>query len=199
LTGLAYHPEFGSMDRNGDLVAPIATKAPTASSLVARARLQENEPDVKSELSPRRICACGNDSGKLKICVDCQRKSYDEFHKPATFLERVQAIRDEREGQYGPPTEHWAKTVAMLNALGFSRDGQALTIADWPEIMVVDKLARGLQGVADNRFDVAGYVDGLHEVEYLALSRSPADTPSLPDSLQKARALARRREESTSS
>jgi hypothetical protein len=64
----------------------------------------------------------------------------------------------ERRATYGPPTDHFARTVGMLNAMLAHKLREPLTLADWATIMVLDKLARAQHSPhLDNPVDVAGY------------------------------------------
>lgn len=63
-----------------------------------------------------------------------------------------------RRKTYGPPREHFSRTVAAINAIFFDKLREPLTEADWAQIMILDKIARA-QGEyhPDNIVDVAGY------------------------------------------
>ncbi len=77
----------------------------------------------------------------------------------------VEETTADRQARYGPPKEHFLRTVTMLNALGFRRlmddkfPGQ-LQPDDWPVIMIADKLSRAHhdRDFGDNFHDIAGYV-----------------------------------------
>lgn len=77
----------------------------------------------------------------------------------------IQDTLKDRQSTYGPPNEHFARTVALLNAAGFRRFNtgtklfEELTIEDWPQIMIYDKLARAANDprFLDNPHDIAGY------------------------------------------
>lgn len=77
----------------------------------------------------------------------------------------VEEIVNDRQEKYGHPKEHFKRTVMILNALGFRRidtwNGAAdyLQEADWPAIMIADKLARSCNDslYEDNWNDMAGY------------------------------------------
>ena len=75
-----------------------------------------------------------------------------------------------RRATYGPPKQHFAKTVAAVNAIFSHKLLSPLTEADWAQIMILDKLARhqGNQGTsksADTPVDLAGYAACLAECE----------------------------------
>lgn len=71
-----------------------------------------------------------------------------------TLHDAVAAVRD-RHGKYGPPTEHFARTAALVNAAF----GTTFTAADWALVMVLDKIARqrGPAATDDAAVDIAGY------------------------------------------
>lgn len=77
----------------------------------------------------------------------------------------------QRRGTYGPPAEHFAKTVAAVNAIFGHKLREPLTVADWAQIMILDKLARhqGAAKSADTPVDLAGYAACLAEVEAVAV------------------------------
>jgi len=71
-----------------------------------------------------------------------------------TLHDAIAAVRD-RHGKYGPPTEHFQRTAALVNAAF----GTTFTAADWALVMVLDKVARqlGPQATDDAAIDIAGY------------------------------------------
>ena len=73
----------------------------------------------------------------------------------AEFLKRVGEILGERESHYGFCEQHFARTVAMVNAA----IGTNMTPSDWPIVMICDKLARngGPSFTVDTAYDLAGY------------------------------------------
>lgn len=73
----------------------------------------------------------------------------------------------QRRSTYGPPAEHFAKTVAAVNAIFAHKLSAPLTVADWAQIMIIDKLARhqGTSKSADTPVDLAGYAACLAECE----------------------------------
>ena len=72
-----------------------------------------------------------------------------------------------RRATYGPPKQHFAKTVAAINAIFAHKLCQPLTEADWAQIMILDKLARhqGTSKSSDTPVDLAGYAACLAECE----------------------------------
>ena len=73
----------------------------------------------------------------------------------------------DRRATYGPPAEHFAKTVAAVNAIFSSKLSEPLTVGDWAQIMILDKLARhqGASRSVDTPVDLAGYAACLAEVD----------------------------------
>jgi Domain of unknown function (DUF6378) len=72
-----------------------------------------------------------------------------------------------RRATYGPPREHFARTVAAINAIFSHKLLSPLTEADWAQIMILDKLARhqGTSKSSDTPVDCAGYAACLAECE----------------------------------
>lgn len=108
-----------------------------------------------------------------KTCQDSLQENYAEWEPPtfprqtgdgvmgqqATVAEQtlqsaLEAVRD-RHGKYGPPTQHFARTAALVNAAF----GTSFTAADWALVMVLDKVARlrGPTPTTDGGVDIAGY------------------------------------------
>ena len=102
----------------------------------------------------------------------CQPKgmSADEvierFAPKTTVAERtlqaaLDAVRD-RHTKYGPPSEHFGRTAALVNAAF----GTTFTASDWALVMVLDKVARlrGPTPTTDGGVDIAGYGGCYEEV-----------------------------------
>ena len=72
-----------------------------------------------------------------------------------------------RRATYGPPKEHFARTVAAINAIFAHKLREPLTESDWAMVMILDKLARhhGPSKSADTPVDLAGYAACLAECE----------------------------------
>lgn len=73
----------------------------------------------------------------------------------------------QRRQTYGPPREHFRRTVAAINAIFADKLREPLTESDWAQIMILDKLARhqGTARSADTPVDLAGYAACLAECE----------------------------------
>jgi hypothetical protein len=87
--------------------------------------------------------------------------------KAEELLDTATRTVRQRRSTYGPPAEHFAKTVAAVNAIFGHKLLAPLTIADWAQIMILDKLARhqGKAKSSDTPVDLAGYAACLAEVE----------------------------------
>jgi len=83
------------------------------------------------------------------------------------LLDTARAAVMDRHAGYGPPREHFSRTVGMVNALFASVLRRPLTVSDWARIMLLDKLARDLgpKPHPDNAVDLAGYAACLAECE----------------------------------
>jgi hypothetical protein len=71
-----------------------------------------------------------------------------------TLQAALDAVRD-RHTKYGPPTLHFGRTAALVNAAF----GTTFTPADWALVMILDKVARqlGPEATDDSPIDIAGY------------------------------------------
>lgn len=71
----------------------------------------------------------------------------------------------ERGRDYGPPREHFSRTVGAANAVLAHKLREPLTPADWAVLMILDKVARHQHAPKlDNCVDIAGYAGCLGEV-----------------------------------
>lgn len=84
-----------------------------------------------------------------------------------SLLVEAQRVVRQRRSTYGPPREHFARTVAAVNAIFADKLREPLTEADWAQIMILDKLARhqGTAKSSDTPIDLAGYAACLAECE----------------------------------
>lgn len=89
-----------------------------------------------------------------------------EPSKAAKMLQDALAAVKDRHSIYGPPDEHFARTIRLFNAHFAHKLKEPLTIEDWPQVMILEKLARflGPGNHADNIVDIAGYAACLSEV-----------------------------------
>jgi hypothetical protein len=97
-------------------------------------------------------------------------KIVEYLHEPGPpvavkLLETAKAAVLDRHRVYGPPQEHFQRTVGMVNSLFASVLKRPLTTSDWARIMLLDKLARDLgpKPHPDNAVDLAGYAACLAE------------------------------------
>lgn len=83
------------------------------------------------------------------------------------LLEQVACVLQEREANYGPAAEHFARTAAMVSALLAPKLREPLTATDWALVMVLDKAARhvGPSKSADTAIDLVGYSSLLAVLE----------------------------------
>lgn len=96
----------------------------------------------------------------------------DDNREPGTshaeqLLEVAQATVRQRRSTYGPPREHFARTVAAVNAIFAHKLREPLTEGDWAMVMILDKCARhqGASKSSDTPVDLAGYAACLAECE----------------------------------
>ena len=81
----------------------------------------------------------------------------------------IKTVADRRR-LYGPPAEHFKKTVGMINAAFSEVLKRPLTEGDWAIIMMIDKIARdqGPTPTDDTPIDMAGYAACLAECRHTA-------------------------------
>lgn len=91
----------------------------------------------------------------------------DEPSQAVMTLETALAAVRQRHGNYGPPDQHFARTVGLINALLGDKLREPLTPADWAQIMILDKISRhqGPGRHIDNPVDICGYAACLAEVD----------------------------------
>lgn len=111
----------------------------------------------------RERCQRVASSSEAPIC----RKVYGAESPAEKLLETAQETVRQRRSTYGPPAEHFARTVAAVNAIFANKLREPLTVADWAQVMILDKLARhqGSGKSVDTPVDLAGYAACLAEVE----------------------------------
>jgi hypothetical protein len=91
----------------------------------------------------------------------------DQIPAAEQLLQTAISTVRQRRGTYGPPREHFSRTVAAVNAIFSHKLKAPLTESDWAQIMILDKLARhqGQAKSADTPIDLAGYAACLAECE----------------------------------
>lgn len=82
--------------------------------------------------------------------------------KPPTvaeeLLREVIGVIQQRRENYGPPREHFRRTVALINALFAHKLKEPFTESEWAQIMICDKLSRHQEKpIWDTPVDIAGY------------------------------------------
>lgn len=85
------------------------------------------------------------------------------IHDPfrAQMLRRAADVTIERGQAYGPPSQHFARTVGLINALY----GTSFKPEDWGKMIMLDKLARDWETPKDdNLVDIAGYAACIYEI-----------------------------------
>jgi hypothetical protein len=97
----------------------------------------------------------------IEAANDVERLEGRDDTPRGAMLREVVDITNERGRSYGPPAEHFARTIGMINALY----GTSFKPEDWPKMMILDKLARDAERPKDdNCKDIAGYAGCLFEV-----------------------------------
>lgn len=110
-------------------------------------------------------------SALLSVIRHHRETTVQDHDTPAeSLLAQAQAIVRQRRATYGPPREHFSRTVAAVNAIFSHKLREPLTEADWAQVMILDKLARhqgngGTSKSADTPIDLAGYAACLAECE----------------------------------
>ena len=68
----------------------------------------------------------------------------------------------DRNGDYGPPADHWGKTTGMINAAF----GTSFKPRDWGMMMILDKVAREThKSKRDSLVDICGYSRCMEKVD----------------------------------
>lgn len=79
----------------------------------------------------------------------------------AQMLKNAAQVVIDRGNAYGPPAEHFARTVSLINALY----GTSFKPEDWGKMIMLDKLARDWETPKDdNLVDIAGYAACIYEI-----------------------------------
>lgn len=90
-----------------------------------------------------------------------------ETHAADRLIADVAVVIKQRRSTYGGPKKHFQRTVDAINAIFADKLREPLTISDWAQIMILDKLARnqGDNKTRDTKIDVAGYAACWAECE----------------------------------
>lgn len=130
----------------------------------------------EAEQRARRFCGAFTGTAGTLAADSLRLLTYVKHHRgqpmPATtpaeqLLQTAILTVAQRRATYGPPADHFAKTVAAVNAIFGHKLREPLTVSDWAQIMILDKLARhqGTARSADTPVDLAGYAACLAECE----------------------------------
>ena len=136
-----------------------------------KAVARRNERHATAPLPPVAEAAC--DVTEADCCQGSRMPTLtktDHAGEPPPaeqLLEEARQTVRQRRTNYGPPTDHFAKTVGMVNAAFAGVLNRPLTPSDWAIIMTLDKIARhqGPAKTADTPIDLAGYAACLAECE----------------------------------
>lgn len=95
----------------------------------------------------------------------------DDMPAAERLLIDALSVIQERRKNYAGPKRHFARTVGAINALFAHKLREPLTMSDWAQFMILDKLARnqgeadGGRKTTDTPIDLAGYAACLAECE----------------------------------
>lgn len=107
------------------------------------------------------------DDAPTALPVIAHRRRDDETHAADRLIADVAVVIKQRRSTYGGPKKHFQRTVDAINAIFKDKLREPLTISDWAQIMILDKLARnqGDNKTRDTKIDVAGYAACWAECE----------------------------------
>jgi hypothetical protein len=126
------------------------------------------------QISEARVETLTADLQRAKTCAALDRiAALDEqvgisLNRPAPvrarMLREAATVTEERGKTYGPPAEHFERTVRAAYALMPDLFARPPEPEDWGKLMCIDKLARDAEvAKADNMIDLAGYAACVHE------------------------------------
>lgn len=132
---------------------------------------RRNERHATAPLPPVAEAAC--EVTEADCCQGSRMPTFIKFDDAGSpppaeqLLEEARHTVRQRRSNYGPPTDHFEKTVGMINAAFAGVLRRPLTPSDWAIIMTLDKIARhqGPAKTADTPIDLAGYAACLAECE----------------------------------
>lgn len=103
----------------------------------------------------------------VRLIRHIREQSMPDTNRAEEVLHEAVATVRQRRGTYGPPREHFSRTVAAVNAIFAHKLREPLTEADWAQVMILDKLARhqGASKSSDTPLDICGYGACLAECE----------------------------------
>lgn len=125
------------------------------------ATLEDSNAKLRASVKARLDATPADDPKMVgyakESCCDggrCTTKASRATPAEQTLHLALEAVRD-RHSKYGPPTAHFGRTAALVNAAF----GTNFTPADWALVMILDKVARqlGPEATDDSPIDIAGY------------------------------------------
>lgn len=151
------HPT--SIDTQGPLLDPdqviaedderTAESPFEAVSVMSQSQMEAAWAGVKSRVQSRQR--------RVQEPVAAAEKPTEANEAERLLADAIATIRD-RRAKYGPPLEHFLRTVGAINAIFAHKLRDPLTPEDWAQIMMLDKLARHQeQSQRDNPLDGCGY------------------------------------------
>jgi hypothetical protein len=74
------------------------------------------------------------------------------------LLKEAMDIVVNRGEDYGPPSDHFTRTIGAINAIFADKISEPFTATDWAMFMIIDKAAREQERPKrDNLLDIVGY------------------------------------------
>lgn len=141
---------------------PFRTAEPVATQ--DQSQMEEAWAAVKRryEETQRRIKQLGEPRQRRVFGTESAEQADNEADR--LLIDALATVRDRRR-RYGPPLEHFKRTVGAINAIFADKLKEPLTPEDWAQFMVLDKLARHQeQPQRDNPNDTCGYAACWAEV-----------------------------------
>ena len=94
--------------------------------------------------------------------------NYYEKSPQEEILSDAMRITRERGKSYGPPEEHFARTVGAIRAIFGDMPMNQMQVEDWAFMMVIDKISRDREVPAyDSLADIIGYTACAHRIRKL--------------------------------
>jgi hypothetical protein len=97
------------------------------------------------------------------FAAEANKRAFPRSH----MLLETANIVEQRQATYGPPEQHWKRTIDCINTQFSDYLKKPLPVWAWPVFMILDKASRRTTGEynRDHPRDVAGYANGWSLVE----------------------------------